>query len=175
MNFFGIGGFEFLLIGAIALFVLGPQRLMEGIRGGRKLYTDLKRQRDALQTMITDAIELEDLKKELDADGISGDIDELKNQMSLDQLEEEATTGKKPLTAFEDSSQKWQPKHPPVIVDSEVRDAIPDLDLGMGEEKLATSAPPEEFSEPEADDEPEADETSESPETDDLSEEKASS
>jgi len=175
MNFFGIGGFEFLLISAIALFVLGPQRLMEGIREGRKLYTDLKRQRDALQTMITDAIELEDLKKELDADGISRDIDELKNQMSLDQLEEEATTGRKPLTAYDESSQKWKPKRPPVIVDSEVRDAIPDLDLGMGEEKIAKSAPLEEQTESATGEDPETEEAPESPESDEVNEEKAPS
>ena len=49
MSFFGLGGFEVLVIGAIALFVLGPKRLLEGIREGRKIYTDLKRQRVALQ------------------------------------------------------------------------------------------------------------------------------
>ena len=32
MTLFGIGGFEFLLIAAIAFFVLGPKRLLEGIR-----------------------------------------------------------------------------------------------------------------------------------------------
>ena len=49
MTLFGIGGFEFLLIAAIALFVLGPKRLLEGIREGRRIYSEFKRQRDALQ------------------------------------------------------------------------------------------------------------------------------
>ena len=66
MSFFGLGGFEVLVIGAIALFVLGPKRLLEGIREGRKIYTDLKRQRVALQALITEAIDLEDLKKQVD-------------------------------------------------------------------------------------------------------------
>ena len=57
MTLFGIGGFEFLLIAAIALFVLGPKRLLEGIREGRRIYSEFKRQRDALQSMIAEAIE----------------------------------------------------------------------------------------------------------------------
>ena len=55
MTIFGIGGFEVLLIGAIALFVLGPKRLLDGIRQGRRIYTDLKRQRAALQSPSTAA------------------------------------------------------------------------------------------------------------------------
>ena len=70
MSFFGLGGFEVLVIGAIALFVLGPKRLLEGIREGRKIYTDLKRQRVALQALITEAIDLENLKKQVDLDGL---------------------------------------------------------------------------------------------------------
>ena len=149
MNFFGIGGFEFLLIGAIALFVLGPKRLMEGIREGRKLYTDLKRQRDALQTMLTDAIEMDELKKDLDAEGIKRDVQKLKDDLTLDQTEKELDP---PANAAEATAtaQKWTPKRPPVIVDSEIRDSVPDLDLGMGDEKLAKTVDAENESAPEA-------------------------
>ena len=70
MTFFGLGGFEVMVIAAIALFVLGPKRLLDGIRDGRRMYSDLKRQRDALQSMITEAIDMEDLKNQVDIDGI---------------------------------------------------------------------------------------------------------
>ena len=58
MTIFGIGGFEVLLIGAIALFVLGPKRLLDGIRQGRRIYTDLKRQRESLQSLVLSLIHI---------------------------------------------------------------------------------------------------------------------
>ena len=88
MTFFGIGGFEFLVIGAIALFVLGPRRLLEGIREGRRIYSDLKRQREVLQSMLTEAIDLDDLKSRADVDSLSQDAKVLKEQLALDQISE---------------------------------------------------------------------------------------
>ena len=88
MTIFGIGGFEVLLIGAIALFVLGPKRLLGGIREGRRVYTDLKRQRDALQSLITEAIDLEDIKKQVNVDEVKDSVASLKNELAIDQLDE---------------------------------------------------------------------------------------
>ena len=81
MTIFGIGGFEVLLIGAIALFVLGPKRLLGGIREGRRVYTDLKRQRDTLQTLVTDAIDLQEIKKQVN--GNTGIQTELKLEKKI--------------------------------------------------------------------------------------------
>ena len=89
MTIFGIGGFEVLLIGAIALFVLGPKRLLGGIREGRRVYTDLKRQRDALQSLITEAIDLEDIKKQVNVDEVKDSVASLKNELAIDQLDED--------------------------------------------------------------------------------------
>ena len=89
MSFFGLGGFEILLIGAIALFVVGPKRLLEAIREGRKIYTDLKRQRDTLQTLITEAIDLEELKKQVDLDGLTDSVKKLESDLALDQVAED--------------------------------------------------------------------------------------
>ena len=93
--FFGIGGFEFLLIAAIALFVLGPKRMLEGIRDGRRIYSELKRQRDALESLITEAIDLEELKKQVDAEGLKAGIEKdvraLEDDLALDQLADELT------------------------------------------------------------------------------------
>ncbi len=66
MNFLGIGGLEFLLIFGVAMFFLGPKRLAEGVRHGRKYYTELKRYRQELTSLVTEAIDAEDLKKELE-------------------------------------------------------------------------------------------------------------
>ena len=118
MSFFGLGGFEVLLIGAIALFVLGPKRLLEGIRDGRKMYTDLKRQRDALQSLITEAIDLDDIK---------ASVQSLEDDLKLDQVGEEL---RKANEAVDKSIPRdWKSSRPPVQVDSEVRNAIPDLDI----------------------------------------------
>ena len=94
MTIFGIGGFEVLLIGAIALFVLGPKRLLDGIRQGRRVYTDLKRQRDALQSLVTEAIDLEEIKKQVSVDEIKDSAASLENELALDQLNEDV---QKPL------------------------------------------------------------------------------
>ncbi len=89
MTIFGIGGFEVLLIGAIALFVLGPKRLLDGIRQGRRIYTDLKRQRDALQSLVTEAIDLEEIKNQVGVDDIKDSAASLENTLALDQLNED--------------------------------------------------------------------------------------
>jgi len=136
MSFFGLGGFELLLIGAIALFVLGPKRLLAGIREGRKIYTDLKRQRDALQALITEAIDLEDLKKQVDLDGLTETVKTLESDLSLDQVAEDV---RKSVGVGSSSIPRGgQYSRPPVEVDSEIRDAIPDLDLsGSGDDDAA--------------------------------------
>ncbi|SVE36842.1 uncharacterized protein METZ01_LOCUS489696 [marine metagenome] len=89
MTILGIGGLEVLLIGAIALFVLGPKRLLEGIRQGRRIYTDLKRQRDALQSLVTEAIDLQEIKKQVNVDEIKDSASSLENELALDQLNED--------------------------------------------------------------------------------------
>ena len=144
MSFFGLGGFEVLLIGAIALFVLGPKRLLEGIRDGRKMYTDLKRQRDALQSLITEAIDLEDLKEQVGIDDIKESVQSLEDDLKLDQVGEEL---RKANEAVDKSIPRdWKSSRPPVQVDSEVRNAIPDLDIsGNYDSSSATkkTGPPE--------------------------------
>ncbi|NQW20736.1 MAG: hypothetical protein HQ477_08445 [Chloroflexi bacterium] len=127
MSFFGLGGFEIMVIGAIALFVLGPKRLLEGIRDGRKIYTDLKRQRDALQSLITEAIDLEDLKKQIGVDDIKESVKSIEDDLKLDPVSEDI---QKANTAINKSIPRdWSFTRPPIEVDPEVRNAIPDLNL----------------------------------------------
>ena len=127
MSFFGLGGFEVLVIGAIALFVLGPKRLLKGIREGRKIYTDLKRQRVALQALITEAIDLEDLKKQVDLDGLTDSAKTLESDLALDQVADDV---RKSVGIGNNSIPRdEQYSRPPIEVDSEIRDAIPDLGL----------------------------------------------
>jgi len=136
MSFFGLGGFELLLIGAIALFVLGPKRLLEGIREGRKIYTDLKRQRDALQTLITEAIDLEDLKKQVDLDGLTDTVKSLESDLALDQVADDVL--KSAGIVSSSIPRDGQYSRPPIEVDPEIRDAIPDLDLSGAEDDDAS-------------------------------------
>jgi Sec-independent protein translocase protein TatA len=89
MSFFGIGGLEFLVIFGIALFVVGPRRLAEGVRTGRKYYTELKRQREELTSLVSEALEVEELKKDLkqgvgDVD-VRREVEAVKKDLTLDQ------------------------------------------------------------------------------------------
>ena len=144
MSFFGLGGLEVLLIGAIALFVLGPKRLLEGIRDGRKMYTDLKRQRDALQSLITEAIDLEDLKEQVGIDDIKESVQSLEDDLKLDQVGEEL---RKANEAVDKSIPRdWKSSRSPVQVDSEVRNTIPDLDISGNDDSSSAAkktGPPE--------------------------------
>lgn len=92
MNFLGIGGLEFLLIFGVALFFVGPKRLAEGVRTGRKYYTELRRYRQELTSLVTEAIDAEDLKKELEEtkremwdEGLTREIAGLEKDLALDQ------------------------------------------------------------------------------------------
>lgn len=92
MNFLGVGGLEFLLIFGVAMFFLGPKRLAEGVRTGRKYYTELKRYRQELTSLVTEAIDAEDLKKELEEtkremwdEGLTEEIKGLEKDLALDQ------------------------------------------------------------------------------------------
>lgn len=84
MNILGIGGFELLLIMAVGLFVVGPKRLRDGIREARGLYRELKRQRQELQTLLEQAIELEEMKKQLDVERFAEGAREIAANLSLD-------------------------------------------------------------------------------------------
>lgn len=94
MNFLGVGGLEFLLIFAVAMFFLGPKRLAEGVRTGRKYYTELKRYRQELTSLVTEAIDAEDLKKDLEQmkkdawdDDTTKQITDIEKDLKLDQYE----------------------------------------------------------------------------------------
>lgn len=92
MNFFGIGGLEFVLIFGIALFVVGPKRLAEGVRSGRKYYTELKRHRDELTSLVNEAIDAEEIKKDLKKDigdpaAVRKELEGVKQDLTLDQID----------------------------------------------------------------------------------------
>ena len=89
MNFFGVGGFEFLLILFVALFFLVPKNLIFGIRKMRLFYTQLKKQRDELISIVTEAVEIEELKKLDSLDDIKNDIKNIESSAKLDQIIDE--------------------------------------------------------------------------------------
>ena len=63
--------------------------MLDGIRQGRRIYTDLKRQRDALQSLVTEAIDLEEIKNQVGVDEIKDSAASLENALALDQLNED--------------------------------------------------------------------------------------
>ena len=92
MNFLGVGGLEFLLIFGVAMFFLGPKRLAAGVRTGRKYYTELKRYRQELTSLVTEAIDAEELKKDLEQtkkdawdEGLTQEIAGIEQDLTLDQ------------------------------------------------------------------------------------------
>ena len=92
MGFLGVGGLEFLVIFGVAIFIVGPKRLAEGVRTGRKYYTELKRQRDELTAMVTEAIDAEELRKDFEEtkreawdESATKSIAGIENDLTLDQ------------------------------------------------------------------------------------------
>ena len=81
MNFLGIGGLELVVVMLVALFVVGPVRLVEGARTARKYMTEIRRQREELTQMIEEAADIEGMKEALDQEGIIGEINEIKSEL----------------------------------------------------------------------------------------------
>lgn len=81
MNFLGIGGLELVVVMLIALFVVGPVRLVQGARTARKYMTEIRRQREELTQMIEEAADIEGVKEALDQDGIVGEIRDIKSEL----------------------------------------------------------------------------------------------
>lgn len=52
MNFFGIGGFELIVIAGLAFFLLGPKRMIEASRDAGKIIRELKAERDKFTKMV---------------------------------------------------------------------------------------------------------------------------
>ncbi len=94
MGFLGIGGLEFLLIFAVAMFFLGPKRLAEGVKAGRKYYTELRRYRNEMTSLVKEAIDADDLKKEFEEtkrevwdEGAKADIEGVQKEFVLDKTD----------------------------------------------------------------------------------------
>jgi Sec-independent protein translocase protein TatA len=130
MSFFGIGGLEFLVIFGIALFVVGPRRLAEGVRTGRKYYTELKRQREELTSLVSEALEVEELKKDLkqgvgDVD-VRREVEAVKKDLTLDQGDLDIGSAVRPV-AHSTSSRSRPVQRGDGRIDGQ---EVPTIDLG---------------------------------------------
>ncbi|MEC7871024.1 MAG: hypothetical protein VX868_03035 [Chloroflexota bacterium] len=82
MNLFGIGGFELIVIFLVGLFIVGPDKLLTLIRKTKTIYTEFKKKRDELISVVEESMDIED-------EGVK----ELKNiKESLDSISEDAST-----------------------------------------------------------------------------------
>ncbi len=82
MNFLGVGGLELIVIFIIGLLVVGPVRLVEGVRTARKYMTELRRQREELTQMVEEAVDIEGIRKRLDQDGLLDDVRDLTSELN---------------------------------------------------------------------------------------------
>lgn len=82
MNFLGIGGLELIVIFIIGLLVVGPVRLVEGVRTARKYMTELRRQREELTQMVEEAVDVEGIRERLDQDGLLDDVRDLTSELN---------------------------------------------------------------------------------------------
>ena len=62
MNFLGIGGFELVIIAALAFFLLGPKKMIETSRSAGKLLRELKNERDKFTKMVMSEFDDDDEK-----------------------------------------------------------------------------------------------------------------
>ncbi len=82
MNFLGIGGLELIVVFIIGLLVVGPVRLVEGVRTARKYMTELRRQREELTQMVEEAVDVEGIRERLDQDGLFNDVRDLTSELN---------------------------------------------------------------------------------------------
>lgn len=82
MNFLGIGGLELIVVFIIGLLVVGPVRLVEGVRTARKYMTELRRQREELTQMVEEAVDVEGIRERLDQDGLWDDVRDLTSELN---------------------------------------------------------------------------------------------
>ncbi len=99
MNILGIGGYELLIIILIGIFVVGPKRVGEMVHQLRRVYTELKQKREDITAMVSEELEIEEIKKEAQMDVMSSDVRKMKEDLSLD------TTLKKDLQPMQSSLQ----------------------------------------------------------------------
>lgn len=140
MGFLGVGGLEFLLIFGVAIFVVGPKRLAEGVRTGRKYYTELKRQRDELTALVTEAIDAEELKKQYEEtkreawdESATRSIKDIEKDLTLDQGDLDLGLSKS--VTFDRTASRPKPVD---RGDGKVNGKeVPDMGLGRGTSKLA--------------------------------------
>lgn len=92
MNFLGIGGLELVVVMLVALFVVGPVRLVEGARTARKYMTEIRRQREELTQMIEEAADLEGLKETLDQEGVIREVESVTSDLKNFREEASALT-----------------------------------------------------------------------------------
>ena len=52
MNFFGVGGFEIIVVAGLAFLLLGPKKMIETSRSAGKILRDLRNERDKLTKMV---------------------------------------------------------------------------------------------------------------------------
>ena len=82
MYLFGIGGFELIVIFLVGLFIVGPDKLLILIRKTKLIYTEFKKKRDELISVVEESMDIED-------EGVK----ELKNiKESLGSISEDAST-----------------------------------------------------------------------------------
>jgi Sec-independent protein translocase protein TatA len=60
VNFFGIGGFELIVIAGLAFFLLGPKKMIETSREAGKIFRELKVERDKFTKMVMEEYEDDD-------------------------------------------------------------------------------------------------------------------
>ncbi len=93
VNFLGIGGFELVIIAGLALFLLGPKKMIETSRSAGKLIRELKTERDKFTNMVM--VEFDDADDAGDKTARPGDGSTARGSGSTDDAEEisEASVG----------------------------------------------------------------------------------
>lgn len=134
MNFLGIGGLELVVVMLVALFVVGPVRLVEGARTARKYMTEIRRQREELTQMIEEAADIEGMKEALDQEGIVGEINEIKSELQsfgdeaatisddLDEVRNVARAVKRPMGYTREPKQSTKTRDVPPSDEGETKD-----------------------------------------------------
>ncbi|GAA5525838.1 sec-independent protein translocase protein TatB [Microbulbifer aestuariivivens] len=135
---FDIGFFELLLVGVVALLVVGPERLPDAVRTTARWWSGLKRTLSSAREELEREVGADDIRRELHNERILREIEESRRELEKSRRELEASVtgtgeslrepGAAPATGVKTEG---EPAAEPPISRAEASDYLPEDERGL--------------------------------------------
>ena len=123
---FDIGFFELLLVGVVALLVVGPERLPDAIRTTARWWSGIKRTLHSAREELEKEVGADDIRRELHNERIMRELEESRREMES-ALSDIGEGAEQTPTRVEESS-KPQAQHDAAHPSAEAEDYLPEQD-----------------------------------------------